>query len=154
MTTAMSAASSDVTSNIMLYDSEIKKIADGPIAWANNRVGSARSIDDFHKGLVEQFNRAGFLVDAAVCTLGECKCGPLALHDAEHCRHLVPIENTYTFQVTILDRVVRESGFDYDRMKHEVQANLLEIPGEGGKIKFDEKEFLQQHGGGRRHKHG
>jgi hypothetical protein len=145
--------SSDITSEIMLYDHEIKRITDGPLAWANFRVGSARSIDDFHKGLREQFEKIGLLADVGVYDMGVCECGPLAAHDAEQCPRLVPVEGSYIFKVVILGRVSPESGFDYDRMKHEVRANILDLPGGGGTIKFDEREFLKRHGGGRHGRH-
>jgi hypothetical protein len=131
--------SSDITSEIMLYDHEIKRITDGPLAWANFRVGSARSI--------------GLLADVGVYDMGVCECGPLAAHDAEQCPRLVPVEGSYIFKVVILGRVSPESGFDYDRMKHEVRANILDLPGGGGTIKFDEREFLKRHGGGRHGRH-
>lgn len=152
MTQMHTAASSDITSAIDLYDSDIKKITEGPVAWANTRVGSARNVDDFHKGLTEQFHKIGFLVDVQVWTMGECRCSPRC-RDAEACRRLISIPGAYTFKCEIQGRMQRESGFDYDRMQHEIQNNLLNIKGEGGKIKFDEKEFLRQHGGGKKHGH-
>jgi hypothetical protein len=132
-----------------LYDHEVKKIIQGPLEWFNARTGSLRVIDDVHKGLEEQFHKIGFKVDVQVWTLGECRCA--SSHHATQCPHLRPIEGAYQFDVVIQERIDPESGFDYERMSHEVQNNLLEIPGEGGKIKFDPAEFRRQHGQGGHH---
>lgn len=146
----MLAGSSDVTANIELYDSDIKKITDGPLEWYNTRSGSWRDVDDVHKGLEEQFHKIGLNVNVGIYTMGECKCSP-SCPDADACRHLVPIHGAYIFRVTILSRMTPESGFDFDRMKHEVRNNLLDIKGEGGTMKFDEKEFLRKHAPHRHH---
>jgi hypothetical protein len=123
--------------------SSIKKIMEGPMEWFNARTGSWRVVDEVHKGLVEQFQKAGYLVDISIWTLGECRCKPCN-HHADNCRNLIPIPEAYQFGVTIMGKTEVESGFDFDRMVHEVQSNLLGIPGEGGVIKFDEAAFLRQ----------
>lgn len=139
--------------NVELYDSDVKAIMDGPMAWFNARTGSWRNIDDMHKELTEQFQKIGLQVEVSVWTLGECRCRP-ATHHAEQCRNLIAIPEAYQFGVLILGKINRESGFDFDKMVHEVQHNLLDIPGEGGVIKFDEKEWLRNQGtGGGSHKH-
>jgi hypothetical protein len=139
------ARTGSIDAAIELYDSDIKTIMDGPMEWFNSRTGSWRVIDEVHKGLVEQFEKVGFKVDVEVWTLGECKCSP-PCRDGEHCRHLVPIPEAYQFGVMITGKINRESSFDFDKMVHEVQNNLLDIPGEGGIIKFDEAEARRMMG--------
>lgn len=129
---------STIDTSIMLYDSEIKDITDGPLAWFNTRVGSLRNVDDVHKGLIEQFEKIGLRADVQVWTFGEKG---------------IAVEGAYMFQVMIDGRIEKGSGFDYEKMQHEVQNNLLGIPGEGGKIKFDEAEFRRQHAEHKPHPH-
>lgn len=139
---------SQIEAAFELYDSDIQKIMAGPMEWFNARTGSWRVVDDVHKGLVEQFERIGFRVDVEVWTLGECRCP--SSHSAEHCPHLIPVEGAYQFGVMVTGKINGESGFDFDRQRHEIVNNLLDIPGEGGTIKFDkaaEQEFLRRHGG-------
>lgn len=125
---------SEIESQIALYDSDIRAIAQGPIAWHNLRMGSRRNIDDHVRGLTEQFHKIGLIADVQVWTMGQ---------DG------VPIEDAYVFKGVITGRVTPESEFDHDRLRHEIVHNLLDIPGEEGTIKFDEQEFLRQHGGGK-----
>lgn len=141
----------DAAQNVELYDEDIKRIIDGPMEWFNARSGTRRNIDDTHRALVEQFERIGLLVDVEIWTLGECRCS-ISSHHAEQCPNLQPLPETYQFGVVIKGKVHQESGFDYDRQVHQVQNNLLNLPGEHDNvIKFDEKEFLRQQ---REHKHG
>lgn len=134
---------SGIDTAIQLYDSDIKEITEGPLAWANARQGTRRDINDFVNELTERFNKIGLQVEIQVWKFGECKC-VISSHTAEQCPNLAPVDDAWMFQGMITGRIEQESGFDFDRMVHEVQNNLLEIPGEGGSIKFDEAEFHRQ----------
>lgn len=118
----------DVSSLVELYDSEFLAIEEGPLAWANHRVGSRRNIDQFCRDLTEQFGLIGLEVEVQ----------PWTTADPE----------AYAFKVEIRARVTPQPT-DYDRMQHEIRANILEIPGADGTIPFDMKSFLRQQG--RRH---
>lgn len=123
----MTTHTSGIDSLIELYDSDIKKITDGPIAWHNRREGARRSIDDHQRALTEEFEKIGLLANVEVWAYSSD--GGKSLEDG------------FMFQVMITGRVNPESAFDFDKMRHEVVSNLLDIPGEGGTIKFDKADF-------------
>ena len=120
----------DVDSQIELYDSEFLAIEQGPLAWANRRTGSRRNIDQFCRDMTEQFAMIGLVVDVQPWTT------------------LDP--DVYAFKLIIQGRTVAQR-FDFERMQHEVRANILEIPGAGGVIKFDPEAFRREHGTHTRH---
>jgi hypothetical protein len=99
----------NITSNIMLNDSDIIKLEKGPVAWANARVGSRRDVDQFTKDLAEQINKCGFTCEVKVFDTNQ--------------------EETYGFEIEINGRTAG-SVFDPDKQVHEVTHNLLELPGE------------------------
>ena len=131
----------DVTANIDLYDQDFKNIINGPLAWYNEQVGHYRSWDDVYRELLERFHQIGLKVTVSLWTYSETPGGK-------------EVPNSFMFNVQIDGRVDPHHEFDFDQFTHEIQNNLLEIPGEGGKIKMDkrsEREFLRRHGGGHGH---
>ena len=141
----------DITSQVELYDSDILKIEQGPLAWANARVGSRRNLDDFVNGLKDRFFKIGFFTYIELGYPMECRCYPH--HDnLPDCPDLKPIEDAaYTIKVSITSRVAMQV-FDYEQMQHEVRNNILNMPGQDkGTIKFDAKAFLRN--STRKHRH-
>jgi hypothetical protein len=104
-----------VDSWVDLYDSDIKAIAAGPLHYAQQRAGASLDIDRFVRDLQEQFYAIGLGVQVHVWT--------------------TEAEGVYKFVVEIQKRLTL---FDPHKMAHEVQSNLLEIPGEGGTINMNE----------------
>lgn len=99
----------DVSSQVELYDSDILAMEKGPLRWMQNKRGTRMNLESFRRAVVEQFEMIGFVVDV--------KCWET---DADE---------TYAFDVDIRRRIEKVS-FDYDRMRHEVINNILEIPGQ------------------------
>jgi hypothetical protein len=99
----------EISSTIQLNDSDIKRLHEGPVAWANARVGSRRNIDQFAKDFEEQVNKCGFTCEVKVYDTNQAE--------------------TYSFEVEINGRTPG-SVFDPDKQVHEVTSNLLELPGE------------------------
>ena len=109
--------SSEITSAVELYDSDILAMERGPIAWARSREGNTLHIDQFTKDLTEQFALIGFGVDVQVWSTAQ--------------------DDTYAFKIEIQRRL--GSQWDPDRQVHEVVNNVLDLPDqEGGWIKTDE----------------
>lgn len=95
-----------VDSWVELYDSDIKAIAAGPLRYAQQRQRTRLDIDRFVRDLQEQFHGIGFGVQVHVWTTEE--------------------DGTYRFEVEIQKRL---TPWDPYQMVHEVQNNILEIPG-------------------------
>lgn len=126
----------DVTSNIMLNDSELLKIERGPYAWALSQQKKTLNIDQFTKDLKEQFNQIGLQVTVKVFDTNE--------------------SGVYGFEVEINGRVLG-SFFDPDRQVHEAVSNILSLPGEDGWINtneaFKEQRAKERLHGKPKHKH-
>lgn len=133
-----SSSGIDVAPGVELYDSDIAAITAGPVAWHETRMKVRRDIDDHAKALEEQFHKIGFTVEVQVWI---------------HSETGDQFEGPVMFHVLVTGRINPESGYDFERQQHEVRANLLDIPGEGGTIKFNEAEFLREHGGGKHGRH-
>lgn len=111
-------AESNVTSQINLYDHEILKIEQGPLAWMQDRQWTQMDLEGFRKAVVEQFAEIGLDVRVNCWETDQPK--------------------VYAFDVVIQKRNDRAAPWDPDRMVHEVTRNILEIPGqEPGFIKTD-----------------
>lgn len=113
-----------VDSQIELHDSDILAMENGPLRWVTERSGRMLDIDQFTKDVAEQFAQIGFQVEVQVWETNE--------------------RGVWAFKVLIEKRI--GAAFDPDRMVHEVQNNLLEIPGEGGVINTGQamKDFAQR----------
>lgn len=108
--------SSELTSTVELYDSDISRIDNGPLAWAREREGRMLDIDQFTKDLTEQFAHIGFGVDVQVWDTQQ--------------------EGAYVFKIEIQRRLTE---WDPDQQVHEVVNNVLDLPGQdGGWIKTEE----------------
>jgi hypothetical protein len=97
-----------IDSWVELYDSDIAKIAAGPVHYAQQRSGQSLEIDRFVRDLQEQFFECGFGVQVQVWTTEQ--------------------EGVYAFMVEIQKRL--GPTWDPDQMVHEVTHNLLDLPGE------------------------
>lgn len=106
----------EISSDIQLYDSEIEAMDRGPLKWLVAQQGKPMVLDTFVRTVVGKFDEIG--LRSRVNTYETTEPG------------------TYAFDIVINGRHV-EKEFDFDRMVHEVQNNLLDIPGEGGTIKSD-----------------
>lgn len=100
--------------DIELYDSDIDKIQRGPYAWMQAKQQTRMPLEDFRRGAIEEFAKAGFRADVRAYTTTE--------------------EGLYAFDVQIEGRLEDNHQFDYDRMAHEVRSNLLDLPGEDNTI--------------------
>lgn len=124
----------ELSSNVELYDSDLIAIEKGPLKWIGQRRGQRMNLEDFRRAVVDQFAMVGFVVDV--------KC--YDTNEAE----------VYAFDVEIRARTEAQT-FDYDRMRHEVVNNLLEIPGvtKGELIKAPTKAEVQAIVEKERHRH-
>lgn len=105
------SGSSEITSTIDLYDSDILAIERGPLAWARDQYGKSMNIDQFAKDLTEQFAHIGLGVEIQVWTTQQA--------------------DAWAFKGVINKRFTQ---FDPDRQVHEVVSNILDIPGQEGWI--------------------
>lgn len=128
---------------IELYDSEVLKIED-VLLKLNEKVGTERNIKDFEREIKDRFADIGLIVE---------------VNWYEYAVEGTKIEGGAMPQVTITGRVEGPEEFDYDRQRHEVVGNVLELPGQtpGELIKTDHetvKNFLDAQRGGHGHGHG
>lgn len=98
----------ELSSNVELYDSDLLAIEKGPLNWMGKRRGQRMNLENFRKAVVDQFAMVGFVVDVKCYDTNETE--------------------VYAFDVEIKSRTEAQA-FDYDRMRHEVVNNLLDIPG-------------------------
>lgn len=100
--------------NLMLNDSEIEALGDGPVRWAQNKAGQRMNIDQFVRDLEEQVNKCGF-----TC---QVKVYDFAIEDEVQ-------EDAYLFEVELTGRTGLRV-FDPDQMIYEVTRNTLNLPGQ------------------------
>ena len=101
-------ATSEITSQVELHDSDILAIERGPLAWARDQAGKHLNVHQFTEDLKEQFAHIGLYVDIQVWE--------------------TQMAGAYAFKGEIQRRL--GSVFDPDRQVYEVQNNILEIPGQ------------------------
>jgi hypothetical protein len=99
--------------NFNLYDEDFP-VLERVTKWMEGRQGTSMNLEDFRRTSIERFHDAGFIVDVKVFTTDE--------------------EGVYAFDVEILDRVVREEEYDFDKQVHQVVNNLLELPDQDGGV--------------------
>lgn len=97
----------EVSALINLYDSDILRIDQGPLAWMLSRQGIRMNVEEFRRTVVDKFAEIGFI--AVIKTYDTTE------------------NETYAFDVEIQGRI-EPHDFDFDRMVHEVQNNLLDDP--------------------------
>jgi hypothetical protein len=120
---------STFSSTIQLNDSELKRLLEGPVAWAQLREGSSMNIDQFVRAFREKIEEQGFTVEIKVYDTNQ--------------------PGVYNFEAEINGRH-SGSKFDPDRQVHEVVNNLLELKGDENKgwikSKDDIKRLLDHEG--------
>lgn len=103
---------------IDLNDADILRIEKGPLAWMRSRQKSSMGLEDFRRTAEGKFAEVGFRTTVRAYTTTQ--------------------EGVYAFDIEINGRTADASAFDPDRLVHEVQHNLLELPDkEAGAIKTD-----------------
>jgi hypothetical protein len=132
----------------MPYDSEMKA------AYALERELRERfqeermNPQDFVDLVKERFGKIGLLVDVKTWTTGNV----VGQHPLTGEDMVEEVSGLYTFEIEIMGRVDKHE-FDYDKMRHEVQTNLLGIPGGGGVIKEESNldEIVKRYTKGHQH---
>lgn len=102
----------DLDSDIELYDSDIPALV-RVTEQLRRHVGTRREKDSFLREMAERFAEAGFLVDIRLTTV-DGGGDDVIFHP----------------EVTISGRVDIETGYDHDRQRHEVRANLAGVAGQ------------------------
>lgn len=102
----------DLSADIELYDSD--RLALGRVAARlREHVGTRRTRESFAREVMERFAEEGYLVDVQVTTV-ETPGGDVIFHTG----------------VTVAGRVDIEAGYDHERQRHEVRANILGVEGQ------------------------
>lgn len=127
---------------VELYDSDILRIENGPLAYMVARQQSSMDLEDFRSTVIGKFGDIGFRVTIRPYETSQ--------------------SGVFAFDIEITGRTGTHE-FDYDRMVHEVTSNLLELPGEEPgfiKTREDVKKLLDyepgtapKHGHGHGHGH-
>jgi hypothetical protein len=103
---------------IDVNDEEILRIERGPFAWMRAKQATSMSLEDFRRTAENKFADVGFRAKVTAYTTTQ--------------------EGVYAFDVEIQGRMAGAGQFDPDQLAHEVQHNLLELPGKHeGAIKTD-----------------
>lgn len=138
----------DLESQVELYDSDILKIEQGPLAWANSQIGTARNLDGFVERLKDEFLKIGFYIYVELGQHADCTCRDGKCVDLTKCPTLQITDNEVFMPMVKISGRVSVQPFDFEQMQWEVRNNILNMPGQDkGVIKFNGKA----EGGSHRH---
>lgn len=125
------------------YDSEmleIEKVKQRLIQMQGQRMNP----QDFVDRAVDLFAKIGFHADVRTYTTG-------AIEQKGNIEKVEEVPDLYTFEIEIVGRLDRHE-FDHDKMSHEVQRNVLGLPGPEGKItEAGMDEIVRKYTKGHRH---
>lgn len=103
-------------SEFQLLDSEVKAVGDLWAELQHKYQNEPYSIDGFDRMVKDRFAGIGFIVD-------------VKWYSATADGH-TPLEGVYIPEIEVLNRLDPDAEFDHERMAAEVQANVLDLPGE------------------------